>query len=90
MVNKQNLLTHITHIGFGSPLKLQQITGSVFRQCTFRTVIRLDWLSGSVFFQSRLSLLLVSFSVSSAHVSHWPDHYVVNACIDLIKSPLPT
>ena len=42
------------------------------------------------FLQSCLSLLLVSFSASSAHVSHWPDHYVVNACIALIKSPLPT
>ena len=27
--------------------------------------------------------MLVSFSISSAHVSHGPDHYVVNACIDL-------
>ena len=33
-------------------------------------------------FQSRLSLLSESFSVPSTYVSHWLDHYVLNAGID--------
>ena len=51
---------------------------------------RCENLSGSVFFQSRLSLLSESFSVPSTYVSHWLDHYVLNACIDLINSPQTT
>ena len=35
-------------------------------------------LSGSVFFQPRLSLLSESFSVPSTDVSHWLDHYVLS------------
>ena len=57
---------------------------------TKRTISNTLHLSISMFFQSCLSLLSESFSVSSTYVSHWLDHYVFNACIDLINSPRPT